>query len=138
MEFKNQHFVPESYIRAWRDPKSLQGAYVWVSPKGGGPLSLASPRRLFAREDFYTVIDSKGERILELEERLHQAEDPFIKLRDRRLGTKTRLRPKDRLTIAEFAATLYARIEFQKREQTELWEDALRDFDQYPLEYQRC
>ena len=92
---------------------SSQAAYVWTaSSDGRGQLKRESPRRLFEGDDFYTVTDESGNRNLELEEKLHEVEDDFIKVRDEVIAKKKPLQVEDRKSIALFASTLYARPNF--------------------------
>ena len=114
---------------------SSQAAYVWTaSSDGRGQLKRESPRRLFEGDDFYTVTDESGNRNLELEEKLHEVEDDFIKVRDEVIAKKKPLQVEDRKSIALFASTLYARTEFQRQEQIQIWQDALNSIENLPLE----
>ena len=78
MEYLNQHFVTEAYLRAWCDPDTPMGAFVWVVSKRDRKIRKKSPRSLFSSPDFYTVYDSSGNRILELEHKLHDIENDFF------------------------------------------------------------
>jgi hypothetical protein len=132
VKYKNQHFVTESYIKAWCDPQTPNGAFVWVVSKKHRAVSRKSPRSLFAEEDFYTVYDSKGQRILELEHKLQEIEDKFILLRDQKLQNCCPLTPQDRKTIALFIATIFARTKRQKEEGQQIWKEYLDFIDSLP------
>jgi len=80
---RDQHSVGHSYLKAWRDPATPQGAYVWVSPKdrSSEPTTL-SPRRAFTIPDMNTL--TKGaERNLALEALYGQIETAFGKVKDK-------------------------------------------------------
>lgn len=132
MKYKNQHFVTEGYTKAWLDPESPQGAYVWVFSKKLKAIFKKSPKTFFSEIDFYTVYDNNGNRILELEHKLKEIEDRFLLLRDNKLKIHEPLLPDDRLTIALFVSSMYARTKFQKDIQKEIWEELLSDLDKLP------
>lgn len=133
MEYKNQHFITEAYIKAWCDPQTPNnGAFVWVVSKKHHIISRKSPKSLFAEEDFYTVYDSNGKRILELEHKLQEVEDKFILLRDRKLQNHHPLTPTDRKTIALFISTIFARTKRQKDESKQIWKEYLDFVDSLP------
>jgi len=63
MEYKNQHFVTEGYIKAWLDPETPQGAYVWVFSKRYKTVSKKSPSTLFLRPIFIlsmTILETES------------------------------------------------------------------------------
>ncbi|MHB8776147.1 MAG: DUF4238 domain-containing protein [Anaerolineales bacterium] len=95
MEYKNQHFVTESYLRSWCDPATPNGAFVWVVSKKNRKISRKSPKSLFSEDDFYTHYDSNNNRYLELEHKLKEVEDRFILLRDGKLKHHISLTTKD-------------------------------------------
>ncbi|MBI4731994.1 MAG: DUF4238 domain-containing protein, partial [Chloroflexi bacterium] len=122
MEYANQHFVTEAYLKAWCDPSTPNnGAFVWRVSKKDRSISMKSPKSLFSELDFYTVYDSRGNRILELEHKLKSIEDKFIVLRDKKLQYHRRLTPDDRRTIALFVSTMFARTKRQKEEDVQIW-----------------
>ena len=87
---------------------------------------------MFAEEDFYTVYDSNGQRILELEHELHKIEDKFILLRDQKLQRHQPLTPQDRKTIAIFISTMFARTKRQKEDGQQIWKEYLQFIDLLP------
>ena len=134
MEYKNQHFVTESYIKAWCDPQTPNGAFAWVISKDSRIINRKSPKSLFAEEDFYTVSDSSGQRILALEHKLHEIENKFILLRNRKLQKHQPLTPQDRRNIALFIATMFARTKRQKEEGKQIWKEYLEFINSLPPE----
>ena len=132
MEYKNQHFITESYIKAWCNPQTPNGAFVWVVSKNRRTISRKSPKSLFAEEDFYTVYDSNGERKLELEHELHKIEDKFILLRDKKLKNHQPLKSEDRRTIAIFVSTMFARTKRQKEDGQHIWKEYLDFIESLP------
>ncbi|HLF91007.1 MAG TPA: DUF4238 domain-containing protein [Anaerolineales bacterium] len=133
MDYKNQHFVPKSYLKAWCDPKTPNdGAYVWVVSKKDRSISRKSPSSLFSETDFYTVYDSFGDRILELEHKLQEIESKFILLRDSKLQKYQLLTFSDRRSIALFISTMYARTKIQKADNQQTWEEYIEYIESLP------
>jgi len=133
VKYKNQHFITESYIKAWCDPKTPNnGAFVWIVSKKDRIIQRKSPRSLFAEDDFYTVYDSNGNRVLELEHKLDEIESNFIKLRNKKLQNHIALTPEDRKIIALFISTMFARTKHQKEEGQQIWKDYLVFIDSLP------
>ncbi|MGB8982313.1 MAG: DUF4238 domain-containing protein [Anaerolineales bacterium] len=134
MEYKNQHFVTEAYLRAWCDPNTPEGhePYVWIVSKADRKIGHKSPKNIFSETNFYTVYDSQGNRILELEHKLREVEDKFILLRDKKLQKHLPLLPDDRKTIALFVSTMFARTKFQKTMQVDVWQELLDAIDETP------
>jgi hypothetical protein len=135
MKHKNQHFVTESYLKAWCDPETPNnGAYVWVVSKQDLKISRKSPKSLFAEPDFYTYYDSNKTRYLELEHQLDTIENSFIALRNKKLTHHIPLTPDDRKTISLFVSTMYARTKRQKVEGQEICQEYIHIVDNLPNE----
>lgn len=132
MEYKNQHFVTESYLRAWCDPATPNGAFVWVVSKKDRKIIRKSPKSLFSDDDFYTYYDSKNNRFLELENKLKEVEDKFIQLRNEKIKQRIQLTENDRLTIALFASSTYARTKRWKEDGQKIWQDYIEMVDNLP------
>ena len=134
MDYKNQHFVTEAYLKAWCDPHTPNGAFVWTISKKDRLISRKSPRSLFSKSDFYTIYDSDENRILELEHQLKNIEDEFISLRDKKLKSHQPLTPQDRRTIAIFTSTMFARTKYQKELDKKIWQEDIDFIETLPAE----
>jgi hypothetical protein len=132
MEYKNQHFVTQSYLKAWCDPSTPNGAFVWIVSKKDRKISRKSPKSLFSEDDFYTYYDSENNRSLELEHKLKEIEDKFIQLRDEKIKQHIQLNESDRLTIALFASTTFARTKRWKEDGQKIWKDYVKMVDNLP------
>ena len=133
MKYKSQHFVTESYLKAWCDTETPNnGAFVWIVSKKDRTIRRKAPKSLFAEENFYTVYDSYGNRVLELEHKLDEIESKFIKLRNQKLQNHIALTPDDRKTIALFISTMFARTKRQKEEGQQIWKEYLSFIDSLP------
>ena len=135
MEHRNQHFVTKAYLKAWCDPATPNGAFVWAVNKVTKKIIRTSPKKLFREEDFYTVIDEDGNRILELEHKLHKIEDEFIDVRDSVLIERLPLSPGNRKAIALFVATMLTRTKIQRDEQKQIWQDLIDYVNSFPDKY---
>ena len=133
MEYKNQHWITEAYLKAWRDHLTPNGAFVWVVTKNDHKVFSKAQRTLFSESDFYTTYDESGKRNLELERELKKIEDKFILLRDRKLQQHKPLSGEDRKTLALFISSIYARTKRQKEEGKEIWKDYIEMVDGLPI-----
>ena len=80
---RNQHWVPESYLRQWRDTNSPQGAYVLVCPKDRStPPGWQPPKRTFVSTNLNTL-KMDGLRNLRSEAIYQAVEACFGKVRSR-------------------------------------------------------
>jgi hypothetical protein len=134
MAYKDQHFVTASYLRAWCDPETPNGAFVWVVSKKGKKIVRKSPKSLFVEDDFYTAYGPDGGRILELEHKLTEIESKFIALRDNKLKRHQPLTPEDRKDLALFVSSAYARTKRQKDDGKQIWQDYLEMVEHLPPE----
>jgi len=80
---KGQHFVAESYLKAWCDPDcpSNHEPYVWRFDKDGTNPTKRAPKNLFKETDFYTIEKADGTRDLRLEHGLSELESKFAQIR---------------------------------------------------------
>lgn len=100
---REQHWVSNSYLRAWRDPSTPQGAYFWVSPKDqSSPPIMQSPKRTFVLADAYTM-RKDNLRNLGLENMYHRFETQFGSLKAR-MTRGEMLTDDDHETIVAFVA----------------------------------
>lgn len=108
---KNQHTVPQSYLKAWCDPNPPAGyePYIWLCDKGGAGARKKAPARVFVEKDFYTIKLADGERDLVLEHGLSQLESRFAALRRNKLEKGLPLSQRDLVNLCAFVATMYAR-----------------------------
>src|SRR5258705_5192226 len=105
---KNQHYVSEFYLKAWRDSETPQGAYTWMASKDGSSIERKSPSKIFYETDLYTL-QTDGNRDLSLEKSLAQIEGDFSEIRRNKLEKSLKLNIQDKIIIYAFAAAIYAR-----------------------------
>jgi hypothetical protein len=53
LKHKSQHFIPRSYLAAWRDPETPEGQepYVWRFSKDGSQSKNKAPQNIFTETD---------------------------------------------------------------------------------------
>lgn len=132
MKYKKQHFITASYIKAWCDPQTKDGAFVWVVSKKDRKIFEKAPKALFVEDDFYTAYGQGGERIVALEHELKRIEEKFIVLRDNKLKHHQPLTPQDRRDLALFVSTMYARTKRQKDDGKQIWQEYVETVDHLP------
>ncbi len=104
MEYKNQHIVPQSFLKPWIDPDVPEGyePYVWLISKDGKTTENKAPKNILSETDFYTVYDADGKRNVELEKRLSKIENDFIQIRDTKLFKNIPLDDNEFLSVLIF------------------------------------
>lgn len=131
MKRKRQHYVPQSYLKAWCDSETPKGQtpYVWVFPKDGEHVHRRAPQNLFVETDFYTIRSASGERDLILEEGLSQLESEFARVREIKIIRRKPLLYDDRVIVCAFIAATRARTKANRQRMRELWQQVLTKMD---------
>jgi hypothetical protein len=134
MDYKNQHFVTEAYLKEWCDPEPPQGygSYVWIISKRDRRAKRKSPRNIFSETDFYTLIDSKGNRNLYIEKVLQKIESSFIPVLRDKISHRVPLDGEEMIIVATFVASMFARVKKQRDQQKEMWQEGLNEMDKAP------
>lgn len=127
MKHKKQHYIPQSYLKAWCDPNTpaKQTPYVWRFPKDGGQGQRKSPKKIFHETDMYTVRTNDGQRDLTLEANLHRLEGKFSKLRREKLNKRLPLSSEERLYMCMFVAAMHGRTKAYATHSSGQWSKAL-------------
>ncbi|MGQ0835575.1 MAG: DUF4238 domain-containing protein [Gammaproteobacteria bacterium] len=117
-----QHWVPESYLRAWCDPDTPVGqdAYVWRFGVEPGPGKPKAPRKVFREAHFYTLPERANRDPLRIEKGLAHIEGKFKLVRDR-IQARKPLTPVHRAWLAVFAGAMFARSKRQREHQRTQW-----------------
>ncbi|MEN6351155.1 MAG: DUF4238 domain-containing protein, partial [Syntrophomonas sp.] len=119
MKHKRQHWIPQSYLKAWCDTNTPteQTPYVWVFPREGGEGKNKSPENLFYEPDMYTIFKKDGERNLYLEKGLSKIEKQFADVRRRILYKHKPIDEESQFTILAFIACAFSRSQLQRDHQ---------------------
>jgi hypothetical protein len=132
MSHNKQHFVTKAYLRAWCDPESEEGSYVWAVSKKDGVARRRSPKNLFRETDFYTIIDSEGNRNVDFELKLQKNETHFLSIRHHKINRHKPLDDKEMVVVSTFVANMFARVKKQRDQQIEMWQEAVDNINQFP------
>lgn len=127
MKHRKQHFVPESYLKAWCDPTTPPGhkPYVWVHPRDRSSPRRKAPSNLFYEQDFYTITAPGGFRDLHLEHGLAELESRFASIRRTTLTSQTTLRPDTVFVALAFTAAMQLRTVVSQESIRATYEPAL-------------
>lgn len=107
---KNQHWVPQSYLKAWSDPDATEaGPHVWRFSKDGQSSSKKAPKGIFFEEDLYTIHLADGTRDLTVEHGLGGLESQFVEIRDTVLAQNKKLSSQQDLLLRAFIAAMQSR-----------------------------
>lgn len=131
MKYKKQHWVPESYLKAWCDPDAPEKyePYVWMIPKDGSASKNKAPQNIFCESEMYTIHGSEGERDLTLEHGLSGLEDFFARLRRKQLASRIDLEPDEIFHLLLFVAAMRCRTAAQRNHLQSQWGEALKMMD---------
>jgi hypothetical protein len=129
---KAQHFIPQSYLKAWCDPAAPvdRTPYVWIFNNDRSDPRKKAPIKIFCETDMYTIFRADGERDLSLEHGLDQLENNFASVRTRKLAEELQLSPDDHVTICAFMAAMCCRTPARRDWLKKEWQKPLELMDQ--------
>jgi uncharacterized protein DUF4238 len=130
-EHKAQHFIPQTYLKAWCDPNTPSNytPYVWRFNKDGSDPRKKAPENIFQETDMYTIKGPNGERDLCLEKGLSGLESDFTAIREGKLKQKQPLTEDKFFIICTFVAAMQARTKAMRSHQTRQWAGLLEMMD---------
>lgn len=116
MRNKDQHLVPQCYLKAWCDPKTPpnQEPYVWLHKKDGTEAKRKAPLNILCEPDYYTYQDTKGKRDLSLEDYLSNVEGHFARIRETIYTTNALPLGEDLHHFCRFVALMENRTKAQR------------------------
>lgn len=117
MEHGNQHWIPNGYLRAWRDPDMAKQnpVRVYRYGKNGLYIDWRTPSRMFSDQpEIYTRPRPGGGRDLSTEHELQRLEDAYVRVRDRVLAKQESLTDEVRVDLILFIAALRVRSPFMR------------------------
>lgn len=107
---KKQHWVSQSYLKAWSDPDATEaGPHVWRFSRDGQRSSKKAPKGIFFEEDLYTIHLADGTRDLTIEHGLGGLESQFVEIRDTVLAQDKKLSSQQHLFLRAFIAAMQSR-----------------------------
>ena len=116
MEYKKQHWIPQSYLKAWIDPEVPKNyePYVWVFSKDGREAKKKSPKSIFFEKEMYTINHSKRKRNLLIEKTLAEIESQFINIKRNKLDKKLKITKREHDLLMLFIAAIDSRTKKQR------------------------
>lgn len=105
---KNQHWIPEVYLKAWRDP-NREGDFIHRYESNGKYKDWRPVGRVFSEEDLYTIIRDDGSRDITVEIEFNNSiENEFRKIRNK-LAENSSLTTNEHAHLVLFIALLHRR-----------------------------
>lgn len=126
VKYKDQHWVPRSYLEAWTDPNPPPNYddFVHLFDRRGGDHRTKSPKNIMSMPDLYTIFDGDS-RDLRIENAFGRWESEFVRVR-KKIESLVDLNDNDIAVIYVFVGALMARpphkIEFFRNQ----WENILK------------
>lgn len=130
---KAQHFVPESYLKAWCDPACPADyePYVWLFNRDGSNPRKKAPSNIFKETNFYTIEKADGTRDLSLEHGLAGLEGKFAQIRREKLENEAPMTEEEHAYLMLFVATAQFRTRSSRDHHAGQWQNALEVMDDF-------
>ena len=108
---KNQHIIPQSYLKQFVDPKTPAGyePYVWIFERETKVGKKKAPKNILSEVDFYTL---KGNYVIE--KTLAQIESDYAVIFEKKIKNKIPIKSYEHLILCAFVAAMLQRTLKQK------------------------
>lgn len=118
-----QHYIPQCYLKAWCDPVTPSGQepYIWMFSKDGKTKKKKAPKKIFYETDMYTVQMPDGTKDYRLENGLHDLEDIFIQIRDKKIKNTAELTTTEHVLLITFISAMHNRTKVQRDHHKSQW-----------------
>lgn len=109
---KNQHIIPQCYLKQFVDPNTPTGyePYVWIFERGSKIGKKKAPKNILAETDFYTL--EGGD--YSIEKSLAQLESEYSIIFEKKIKNKLPLTPYEHAVLCAFVAVMLQRTVKQK------------------------
>jgi hypothetical protein len=116
MKHKKQHYIPQSYLKAWCDPECPENLtpYVWLYSVRDRTWQRKAPQRVFYETDMYTIHDSEGGRDLRIETSLSKLEHAYSEILRTKLQFGKSVSCTESLFLSAFVIAMYIRTRQQR------------------------
>ena len=113
---KNQHIVPQCYLKQFIDPNTPKRhePYVWIFERGRKIGKKKAPKNILAETDFYTLKTKLGGKDYTIEKSLSQIESEYAAVFDKKIKNKSPLNNYEHLILCAFVAAMLQRTLKQK------------------------
>lgn len=131
MGHKRQHFIPQSYLKAWCDTQTLSGQepYLWQFSKDGLQVKKKAPVNIFHENNMYTIEQPGKQKSLILEHGLSELESRFTKIRDHKISKGKSLSEEEHFILCTFIAAMHGRTKAQRDHLKKFWEEIIDKMD---------
>ena len=136
MKNKNQHVIPNCYLKSWCDPRTPAEKipYIWRISKDGTQKKNKSPEKSFTANNRYTITMPNGNRNLVIENTLGGIENQFVNVLGR-IRRREDLTPRDRAHVCLFTACKLSELELAITRSNELQRVVTRELNELLTEF---
>lgn len=115
-EPKNQHIIPQCYLKQFVDPCTPKGyePYVWIFEREKKKGIKKAPKNILAETDFYTLKTRLGGKDYTIEKSLSQIEGEYATVFEQKIKNKIPLNDYERVILCAFVAAMFNRTMKQK------------------------
>lgn len=115
-EPKNQHIIPQCYLKHFIDPNTPKGyePYVWIFERDKKTGKKKAPKNILSETDFYTLKTNIGGKDYSIEKSLSLIESEYATVFDKTIKNKIPLTDYEHLILCAFVATMLQRTLKQK------------------------
>lgn len=115
-EPKNQHIIPQCYLKQFVDPNTPKGydPYVWIFERDKKIGKKKSPKNILAENDFYTLKTKFGGKDYTIEKKLAQLEGEYATVFEKKIKNKISINDYEHIIFCAFVAAMLQRTLKQK------------------------
>lgn len=108
---KNQHYIPQFYLREWVDSNTPQGhePYVWVFDRKTRKGRKKAPHNIFSETDLYTINLKSGGKVYAIEEALSNLEGKYATIFREKIKNHLPLNEEENIFLCAFVGAMLQR-----------------------------
>lgn len=137
---KHQHYVPNSYLKAWHDTTQPLGPkrtpYLWRFDRDGSNPKRRAPENMFTENDIYTIAMPDGTRDLRLEHGFGGLEKKFADIRDHRLHGRQWPDANEMIHLLAFVALARVRTPAYRDAQAATWANIYKKMESFKKSFE--
>lgn len=124
---KQQHYVPQCYLREWVDPNTPAGQepYVWIFERKGKNRKKKSPKNILTETDLYTLKVSGKGKDYSIEQTLSKLENEYATIFRLKINKKLPLSEYELIILCAFVATMLQRTLRHKNTLEKFFDDII-------------
>lgn len=126
-EPKNQHIIPQCYLKQFVDPNVPIGhePFVWIFEREKKVGRKKAPKNILAESDFYTLKTNIGGKDYTIEKSLSRIESEYSSIFEKKIKEKLSLNNYEHLVLCAFVAAMWQRTAKQKENINRLLEQVI-------------